>query len=92
MEKLVRDALIKSIRYKYRQYGESFSEKQMRIWAACEARQIGRGGVTYVHEATGLSRNSIHKGLSELTEPKKKELDRIQKARGRKKTINCKPA
>jgi hypothetical protein len=41
-------------------------ERARRIWAAAEAHAIGRGGISRVAEATGLSRITIRSGLSEL--------------------------
>ena len=38
----------------------------MRVWAAVEARSLGRGGVSLVAKAAGISRTTIHAGLSEL--------------------------
>jgi hypothetical protein len=43
-------------------------ERQRRIVLAAEARALGRGGVTLVARATGVSRPTIHKGLEELAE------------------------
>ncbi|MCZ2148731.1 MAG: ISAzo13 family transposase [Bryobacterales bacterium] len=45
-------------------------ERQRRIAAAVEARSLGRGGITAVARATGMSRPSIHKGLGELRQRK----------------------
>jgi hypothetical protein len=42
-------------------------EHARRLWAAVEARAIGRGGISRVGEATGLSRVTIRAGLQELT-------------------------
>ena len=41
-------------------------ERALRLWAACEARAIGRGGVAAVVRATGMSRPRICRGLIEL--------------------------
>jgi hypothetical protein len=41
-------------------------ERARRLWAAVEARAIGRGGIIRVAEATGLSRGTIRAGLREL--------------------------
>ena len=41
-------------------------ERARRLWAAAEARAIGRGGISRVAEATGLSRITIRSGLREL--------------------------
>ena len=41
-------------------------EAGRRMWAATEARSLGRGGVTAVHRATGVARSTIHRGMSDL--------------------------
>ena len=46
-----------------------FDERQKRLWAATEARALGRGGIAAVHNATGLSRSAIQRGMKELQEP-----------------------
>jgi transposase len=43
-----------------------FDERTRRLWAATEARALGRGGISRVAEATGLSRLTIRAGLDEL--------------------------
>jgi transposase len=49
-------------------------ERTRRLWAAVEARTLGRGGIMWVAEATGLSRATIRAGLRELTAPLPPEL------------------
>jgi transposase len=44
-------------------------ERGRRMLAATEARQLGYGGVSAVHQACGLSRVTINKGLQELGQP-----------------------
>jgi transposase len=44
-------------------------ERARRLWAAVEARAIGRGGISRVAEATGLSRATIRAGVQELALP-----------------------
>ena len=46
-------------------------ERMRRQWAATEAQSFGRGGVSAVSSATGMSRNTIRKGLAELAVRKK---------------------
>jgi hypothetical protein len=41
-------------------------ERARRVWAAVEARAMGRGGISRVAAATGLSRVTIRAGLQEL--------------------------
>jgi hypothetical protein len=46
-------------------------ERTRRLVAAAEARAIGYGGVTAVAQASGLSRGTVIRGMSELlTAPK----------------------
>jgi transposase len=42
------------------------NEKLKRHWAACEAMAMGRGGITVVSEATGMSPTTIRKGIREI--------------------------
>jgi hypothetical protein len=44
-------------------------ERARRLFAASEARELGRGGVSLVSRVCGLSRMTITKGLRELDEP-----------------------
>jgi transposase len=44
-------------------------EHARRLWAAVEARALGRGGISRVAEATGLSHPTIRAGLQELADP-----------------------
>ena len=41
-------------------------EATLRLWVAVEARTLGRGGVSAVAKAIGISRTTIYAGLSEL--------------------------
>ena len=41
-------------------------ERARRLWAAVEARSLGRGGIIRVAEATGLARATIRAGLKQL--------------------------
>lgn len=45
------------------------NEVTTRLWAAAEARAIGRGGVATVSRATGLSVNTIRAGTRDLDDP-----------------------
>src|SRR3972149_582110 len=44
----------------------ALSERARRIWAATEAREVGRGGISLVCRATGVSYSTIVRGLKEL--------------------------
>jgi hypothetical protein len=59
------------IRRKYRSLVVEMDERRRRQWAAAEARDAGRGGISMVARATGLSRPTIMAGLRELGLPPK---------------------
>ena len=51
---------------KYQALSGRLDEATLRLWAAVEARQLGRGGVSLVAKAVGMSRTTIYAGLAEL--------------------------
>src|SRR3954447_22150900 len=51
---------------KYAALGPVLDERLCRLWAAAEARSLGRGGVSLVARATGISRKRIQRGQREL--------------------------
>ncbi|MCA1836977.1 MAG: ISAzo13 family transposase [Actinobacteria bacterium] len=57
---------IASVRQKYKSLAPLLHEKARRRWAACEAVALGRGGISLVATATGLSRPVIRRGIVEL--------------------------
>jgi hypothetical protein len=61
-----RELVVESIRTKFNSLSPLMSERLLRQWAACEAELLGRGGVSWVAEATGLSRTTITTGKKEL--------------------------
>lgn len=64
-----------SIAKKYESIKAYLNEKARRIWAATEAQAIGRGGVSEVARATGLSRTTIHKAITQLNQQKTEATD-----------------
>ncbi len=46
--------------------GPELNERQRRLWAATEARSHGRGGIAAVARATGISEDTVGRGLKEL--------------------------
>ncbi|MDR0610127.1 MAG: ISAzo13 family transposase, partial [Planctomycetaceae bacterium] len=55
-----------SIYQKYASMRAVLHERGVRRWAAAEAKQLGRGGISVVALATCLSRTTIRRGLLEL--------------------------
>jgi Rhodopirellula transposase DDE domain len=60
---------VEVISEKYATLEPVLDERARRLWAATEARAIGRGGISRVADATGLSRTTIRAGLNELHSP-----------------------
>lgn len=56
---------------KYRALADRLDEATLRLWAAVEARSLGRGGVSTVATAIGMSRTTIYAGLAELESAKR---------------------
>ena len=55
---------LRQIKSRYRWLAPLMDERMRRQWAATEAQTYGRGGVSAVSSATGMSRNTIRKGLA----------------------------
>jgi transposase len=84
--------LEQSIHEKYRLLAQIFNERERRLWAAVEAQQLGRGGISTVAKATGLSRTTIYQGLGELSECSGDGLrrDRVRAEGGGRKALTAK--
>ncbi len=54
------------IEAKYRALATRLDEATLRLWAAAEARSLGRGGVSVVAKAAGLSRTTVYAGMAEI--------------------------
>ena len=60
------DGMVDTLRFKFVGLRPVLDERARRLWAATEARAIGRGGIARVAEATGMSRGTVRAGLKEL--------------------------
>jgi Rhodopirellula transposase DDE domain len=58
--------IIMQLREKYQRLQPVLNERQRRLWASTEALALGRGGITWVAEATGLTRMTVRAGVREL--------------------------
>ena len=67
------------------------NEKQRRLVLAAEARAQGRGGVTHVAQASGVSRPTIQRGLRELDGPSTDPARVRQPGGGRKRARDQDP-
>ena len=55
-----------ALREKYASLGAHLNERSLRLSAAADARLYGRGGVSAVAQAAGISRTTVYAGLKEL--------------------------
>lgn len=60
---------VESLRAKYRLLIERLDERSLRLCLASDAMALGRGGVTRVAEAAGVSRTTVYAGVRELRAP-----------------------
>jgi len=58
--------VVQWVREKYLSLSEVLNERSRRVWAATEARSLGRGGIAAVVAATGMSSATVHKGIREV--------------------------
>jgi hypothetical protein len=80
------------IREKYQMLAPELNERTLRLFAAAEAKYLGRGGITLVARAIEVSRDRISRGLRDLEAEKKLEPDRIRRpGGGRKKQVEKDP-
>ena len=87
-----------TIASKYKALSGRLDEATLRLWVAVEARQLGRGGVSTVAKAVGISRTTIYAGLAELDstapEPvvKAGSRQRVRNVGGGRKKLTAKDA
>ena len=84
-----------ALRRKYRSLSERLDERSFRLCVASDALALGRGGISRVAEAAGVSRTTIHAALRELRAPAEsvvaegapKERKRVRRPGGGRKAI-----
>ena len=80
------------IREKYQMLAPELNERTLRLFAAAEAKYLGRGGISLVARAIEVSRDRISRGLQDLEAEKKLQPDRIRRpGGGRKKQVEKDP-
>jgi transposase len=85
-----KDKSEQAIREKFLKMKMVLNERAKRLWAATEAKSLGRGGAAIVSRAIGVHVVTVHKGLRELNEEvkiKDKSRSRI-KGGGRKSLLS----
>src|SRR5213593_2656523 len=58
--------MIATVQDKYATLSRLMNERLRRRWAGCEALVAGRGGISAVARATGLSPNTVKRGMREI--------------------------
>ncbi len=67
---------------KFRALAGELNERQRRLWAASEARSVGRGGIAATARATGISVPTIRKGIAELESGEHLDPGRVRRRGG----------
>jgi hypothetical protein len=75
-----------AIRRRWNDVGSKLDERRRRLFAACEVRAAGRGGLEAVAEITGYARSTLGRGLRQLdAEPL--PTGRVRKPGGGRRTL-----
>ncbi len=83
-----------AIATRFKLIGPFLDELSTRLWVAAEADSLGRGGVAKVRRATGITRNTIVRGLRDIknTPGEKQDEKRVRNSGGgRKKAVDQNP-
>ena len=76
-----------AIAARYQALKSLLDERARRLVAAAESQCIGRGGISAVSKATGISRPVIRQGIAELTDPTALSAGRIRRQGGGRKKV-----
>jgi transposase len=76
-----------AIRSRFQMLAGEFDERRRRLWAAAEARSAGRGGVAAVARATGLSVETVRRGVAELETGEPLAAGRVRRPGGGRKAL-----
>jgi len=76
----------RSLKAKYMSLAPELNERARRIWAATEARDIGRGGIALVARVTKISYSTIVRGLYELKSGASLPSGRVRRIGGGRKS------
>lgn len=83
---------VEAIRNRFELLSPYLDEKTRRLLVAAEAQSLGFGGITIVARATGMTRDTIRRGIGELQGSAEPQAGRIRRSGGgRKRTIDTDP-
>ncbi len=74
-----------AIEAQMRLFSQRLSEKDRRRYAALEARQLGRGGLTYIARIFSCAQHPMAQGLHALVDPEALKQTRLRRASGSRK-------
>src|SRR5436305_13756603 len=81
-----------TIRRRFELLAPSLDERTRRLTAAAEAQDPGFGGIAIAARDTGISRETIRRGIEELKAPAGSHPGGIRRpGGGSKKTVDCEP-
>ena len=66
----------------------TLNEAQKRWFVGMKAYSLGRGGIQYIHELTGISRPTITRGIKEIKSEKILNAERVRSKGGGRKIIS----
>jgi Rhodopirellula transposase. len=72
---------------RFRALAGELDERRRRLWAAAEARSAGRGGIAAVARASGMSEETIRRGVRELEAGHSLEHGRVRRPGGGRKPL-----
>ena len=73
---------------RFRAFAGELNERQRRLWAASEACAAGRGGVAATARATGISVETIRRGIAELESGERLAPGRVRRPGGGRKPLS----
>jgi transposase len=83
---------VAGITVRYEALKSVLDERARRLVAAAESQSMGRGGISAVARATGMSRLVIRQGMAELKDPASLPVGRIRRTGGGRKKAADKDA
>ena len=75
------------IKNRYEKLAPELTEKTRRYWPAIEAQKLGYGGVAAVSRATGMKRETIRRGIIELSQGDQVKPGKQRKSGGGRKSL-----
>ena len=72
---------------RWRLFGPECDERRRRLWAAAEARALGPGGIVAVARATGISEDTVSRGLAELEAGERLQAGRVRRVGGGRRAL-----